>query len=106
MCIEMKDLRPIGIVNVGNSCFLNSLVQCLCVPAMAESLQDRLDKSKDPLDMLVHSVATRSLRKQQKRTKRLVILVGIIQTNLLMHTIQVLLPTPSGMDPVEKRHFK
>ena len=66
MCVEMNDLQPIGIANVGNSCFLNSLVQCLCVPAMVESLQDRLDKSKDPLDMLIHSVATHPLSKQHK----------------------------------------
>jgi len=33
---------------------------------MVESLQDRLDKSKDPLDMLIHSVATHPLSKQHK----------------------------------------
>lgn len=69
-CVStMDDRKPIGIANVGNSCFLNSLVQCLCVPAIAKSIQDRLSKSEDALDVLVYSAAVHSQRAQLESTK-------------------------------------
>jgi len=52
----MDGAMPTGIANVGNSCFLNALLQCLCVPAAAGATQRRVADSKHALDMLVSSV--------------------------------------------------
>jgi hypothetical protein len=50
---------PVGIANVGNSCFLNALLQCLCIPAAGEPTQCRMHASTDALDKLVQSVVAR-----------------------------------------------
>jgi len=51
--------KPVGIANMGNSCFLNALLQCLCVPATGERTKCRMHKSTDALDELVQSVVAR-----------------------------------------------
>ena len=60
----MRDVQPIGIENMGNSCFLNALVQCLCIPAATDNIRENMAHSTDPLDILVNFVATRPLDRQ------------------------------------------
>jgi len=55
-CVAMDNSMPIGIANVGNSCFLNALLQCLCVPAADADTRSKLDASTNALDKLVKSV--------------------------------------------------